>query len=661
MACDGLKVLRDRRRGNGSEDEVHGRRRTRASRKSKPGKGRREERELDGKASSEGTSRQDISFCNLEAQSREITAPRKKVDFDTVKYFFEIGCLLEGSEMDFEQRSVICGNALEETRGKELLLASDKILSRVVERLLENCSLSELCNFLQSCTKHFPDIAVDQAGSHVAETALKSLSNFLHDEDSYSAVEHTLARICQEVAVVSGRIMLNSYGSHVFRRLLCMCKGTKLDDSENFHVLKPACSLAERLSIRSFRLAWICLTQDHQGFPELLKCLVGGVLEYGRHNIADLQVSSHSTLVLQTMLKLLARDDQVLLRAIPILLGCNHSVSAKDGEYLEIAKIHEILVLLKDTAFSHLMEVILEVAPDALYNEIFLRVFRGNLLEISSHNCGNFVSQALLSSIRHKEQVRLVWEELGPHFKDLFKMRKFGVVASLLAASRRLHTHEKQCSQALVGALLPESESPSCIVPRVIFLENYSKEMTICWTWERGMKISVLGCLILQTIFSYPSKYIQPFISSMIALEAGLVLQIAKDAGGGHVLESFLSSNFSVKRKYKLIAKFGGHFGELALLSSGSFTVEKCFTYGSMSLKELIVSELTSVQIELSKTKHGTHLLKKLDVCRFSNHPEQWRSMQASKQSTQKEFSELFASEEVVRPKKRSKERLKTL
>ncbi|KAF3776392.1 Pumilio-like protein 23 [Nymphaea thermarum] len=647
MACHGSKVLQSGlRREAGSDDDVHRRTTTRGGKKGKHGKGERRERDQqDRRASSGGTSRQNLSFRNPEAQSQEITDLRKKVDSDTVKYFSEIGSLLEGSEMDFEQISVICSNALEETRGKELQLASDKILSRVVERLLENSSLGELCGFLRSCAPHFPDIAVDQAGSHVAETALKSLSNFLHDEDCYSAVEHTLAKVCQEVAAVSGHIMLSSYGSHVFRSLLCLCKGTNLNDSEKIHVLKHTSSLAERLSVKSVRLAGNYPTQDRQGFPELFKCLIGGILEYARDNIADLQVSSYSSLVLQTMLKLLAGDDQELFNVIPILLGCNHSSAAKDEEYLETAKVHEILVLLKDTAFSHLMEVILEVAPDTLYNEIFLRVFRGSLFEISSHNCSNFVSQALLSSVGHEDQVSLIWEELGSHFEDLFKMRKSGVVASLLAACRRLHTHEKQCSRALVGAVLSESESPSCIVPRIIFLENYfsSEEMTR-WSWPRGMKIS---------------KYIQPFVSSMLALEADLVLQIAKDASGGHILESFISSNVSMKRKYKLIAKrLEGHFGELALLSSGSYTVEKCFTCGSLSLKELIVSELSSVQIALSRTKHGPHLLKKLDVPRFANRPEQWRSMQASRQSAQKEFSELFASEEVMRPNKKVKRKV---
>lgn len=47
---------------------------------------------------------------------------------------------------------------------------------------------------------------------------------------------------------------------------------------------------------------------------------------------------------------------------------------------------------------------------------------------------------------------------------------------------------------------------------------------------------------------------------------------------------------------------------------SGSFTVEKCFTTSNISLQEVIVTELSAVRSELSKTKQGPHLIRKLDV-----------------------------------------------
>ena len=55
---------------------------------------------------------------------------------------------------------------------------------------------------------------------------------------------------------------------------------------------------------------------------------------------------------------------------------------------------------------------------------------------------------------------------------------------------------------------------------------------------------------------------------------------------------------------------------ELAMHASGSFTVERCFNAGSLSLWEAIASELLAVRTELSKTKQGPHLLRKLDINR---------------------------------------------
>jgi len=47
---------------------------------------------------------------------------------------------------------------------------------------------------------------------------------------------------------------------------------------------------------------------------------------------------------------------------------------------------------------------------------------------------------------------------------------------------------------------------------------------------------------------------------------------------------------------------------------SGSFTVGKCFDASDVPLREAIVSDLLTVQRELSKTKHGPHLLRHIDV-----------------------------------------------
>lgn len=123
---------------------------------------------------------------------------RNLVDPETAKYFAEIANVIEGTEIELEERTVICGNALEETRGKEVELATDYIISHTLQTLLEGCTVDNLCGFLRSCANNFSHIAMDRSGSHVAETALKSLALHLQeDNETHSLIEETLSTLCQ--------------------------------------------------------------------------------------------------------------------------------------------------------------------------------------------------------------------------------------------------------------------------------------------------------------------------------------------------------------------------------------------------------------------------------------------------------------------------------
>ncbi|PIN13745.1 putative RNA-binding protein [Handroanthus impetiginosus] len=571
---------------------------------------------------------------------------RKQVDPETVKYFSEIANVIEGTEVDLEERSVICGNALEEARGKEVELATDYIISHTMQTLLEGCSVDHLCSFLRSCAKKFSHISVDRSGSHVAETALKSLARHLEDDENHSLIEETVSALSEAIMVNPVDIMCNCYGSHVLRRLLCLCKGVPVDSPE-FHSIKPSVVLAERLNLRSSQLDGHD-TQQNEPFPDQLKFLISEMLDPSRADISILQVNQYGSLVLQTALKLLAGQEEELLRFIPVLLGCRMD-NALEENFVEVKMAKKILRLVEENAFSHLMEVILAVAPDTLYNEIFTKIFKGSLFRISSHPSGNFVVQALVSHARTQEHMKLIYEELGFKFKNLLELGRAGVVAALIAASHRLQINEReQCCQALADAVHLTNEPSACIVPRILFLDNYfHTDDKDNWNWPNGAKMHVLGSLMLQAVFKFPSEFIQTYVASIISLEDNHVLEASKDPAGARVIEAFLNSNVSAKQKRKLVIKLRGHFGELSVLPSGSFTVEKCFNVSNMSLRETIVTELLPFQTELSKTKQGPYLLKKLDVEGFERRPDQWRSRQTSKESAYKEFYAAFGPKDT--------------
>lgn len=566
---------------------------------------------------------------------------RKRVDPETAKYFMEISNLFDNKEIDLDERSTICANALEETRGKELELATDAVISHTLQVLVEGCELEQVCTFLRNCIGSFPVIAMDKNGSHVAEAALKSLATHLEDQASRTMIEEILNKICKVIAADAANVMSSCYGSHVLRTLLCLCKGVPLESLQDFHTTKRSAVLAERLSCGTNQSGGHGPNNFENGFSDIFKSFIREMLHNAKADIATLRIDKNSSLVLQTALKLSCGDDNELRHIISILFGYDEDGTVEMRDYSE--KKEEIVTLLEESAYSHLLEVIVEVAPDELRNGMLLGTLKSALFPISSHHCGNYVVQALISSAKTSDQMSQIWEELGSKIKELLELGKTGVVASILAACQRLETYRLESSQALSAALSSDSESPDSIVAHMLFLENYLRERSY-WKWPLGAKMSVLGCLMLQSIFQYPHQYIRPYVASLLAMEDDQILQISKDSGGSRVLEAFLGSSATAKRKFKVFGKLQGHYGEIAMNPSGSFLVEKCFTASNFSHKEAIVAELLAAQSELSKTRHGFHLLKKLDVDRYARRPEQWRASQTSKETTLRQFEVEFGS-----------------
>lgn len=588
---------------------------------------------------------------NSNSNSNTFTSPpqlsriRKQLDPETTQYFSEIANLFETEGVELEERSLICANALQETKGKEFEIASDYIVSHTLETILQGCDVDHLCDFLHSSANDFPYIAMDRSGSHVAETAIKSLAVHLQHDEARPLVEEALTVICKVIAANSVDVMCNCYGSHVLRTLLCLCRGVPLDKSA-YYLSKSTTLLAERLNSKEFSKK-DDETNFEPGFPNLLKVLVSDMLKHAKKRIKTLQVDQFSSLVFQTVLRVLAGDDEELLHVIPFLLGCKDKYNAEES-FINTKVVADLKNLLKESKFSHLMEVILEVSPEALFNELFTKVFRSSLFELSSHQHGNFVVQALISYSSNQDLMELIWEELGPNLEDLFKMGRSGVIASLVAASERLHVNERKCCQVLADAVCPPDDSPKGIVPRLMFLDScFSYEDKSNWSWQSGARMNVMGSLILQTVFRFRSEYIQPYITSITSMEATHVLEAVGDSRGSHVIEAFLCSGASGKQKRRLVIKLKGHFGEVALNSSGAFTIDKCFTASNLSLREAIVSEVLAVRSDLSKTKQGSYLIRKLDIDGFAANPDHWRSKQVSKESTYNDFYTMFGSNDT--------------
>ena len=184
-------------------------------------------------------------------------------------------------------------------------------------------------------------------------------------------------------------------------------------------------------------------------FPELLESHTNDVLANVEEVLWDMTDDPCASAYLQAILLSQEGDDASLKWIIPGLLGCappedaQTASSSRGPLFGRHESAHAIAV------GSHLLEVIVRVAPRTLGAEIWRRFFRDKLMSISKHPVANFVLQSVLGSSKDPAVVASAVSELSALFGTLLYENRAGVIAALLAACLRLKTNEKDCCKAL--------------------------------------------------------------------------------------------------------------------------------------------------------------------------------------------------------------------
>ena len=80
------------------------------------------------------------------------------------------------------------------------------------------------------------------------------------------------------------------------------------------------------------------------------------------------------------------------------------------------------------------------------------------------------------------------------------------------------------------------------------------------------------------------------------------------------------------KLKKELIDALGTDWGRLAVSPAGSHVLEACYDSADQRTRENIVSAMARVEKQVSTTRHGPYLLRRLGVTQFQQEPEQWRN-----------------------------------
>ena len=126
-------------------------------------------------------------------------------------------------------------------------------------------------------------------------------------------------------------------------------------------------------------------------------------------------------------------------------------LSADETDATKYARQNWFQGMIFDKVGSHMVQLIIKVAPTSVYNKMYDALLKGKLLGYSKHHVANYVVQSVLANARTAGQIKEMATELGG-FKSLLENGKYGVVRTVVQASANLKTMESEVMDWLLEA-----------------------------------------------------------------------------------------------------------------------------------------------------------------------------------------------------------------
>lgn len=358
----------------------------------------------------------------------------------------------------------------------------------------------------------------------------------------------------------------------------------------------------------------------------------------------------------------------------PIMRIVKHSQDWEDGKgsvdfqivfTFITANSDRFETFIRHQGASHLIEVLLFMAPRTFFTDIWQKHFRTKLDAKNKHPVANFVVQKLIECARNEGQFRLIYDELKDSIPELLQGRT-GVLVKLFQGALKFADSQKEILKLLISSLSKSTdqddlqETRKNIASILILLKNTPRNVFKKKKERKQSKFSALGCQLLTEIFKFDASLNAFIVTSFIGLEDGILEELCLDRAGSHVVESFFTSPaISAKLKQTAINKLikANAIVKLAQDKSGSYVLEKCFNAAEIKAKEKMIKQLVEIEEQLSLLPQGRFVLKFCKVDMYKQKRDNWVKTEESNTKKADMLNELLDefNKETTKMKKRKR------
>ncbi|XP_013109042.2 nucleolar protein 9 [Stomoxys calcitrans] len=619
------------------------------------------------------------------------------IDDDQYNYFINILDAMKNGFEDIEEKVTMANNVFEQTKDKEVYLASNQIVCKVLETLVGFVDATQLEAYFQAFADSFRPICSDRFASHVLQKMVEiaflrsvqkdqlkkakseeneeeeekddeppsskkpKLNKDVLSEERYNLDTEFLEehkQNCANFVLRVGKFMLNNLEDFVWDHCANHIMRTCILCLSGIHVVKVAFEKGGADMAKNRKVYVVS-----EEFKEIAKEFAQRLEMWPQ--FCDFPYQEHSSALMGVLCIALKVIDKNMLKhfgkkiLMEALLKAEETGDEEKEKKIEISdeeteeepkegikgnkesqESSEVAQTKLPKVFQYqcsviLLETLLTVAGPKLLTQLYAMLFANKMALLAKEPSSNFAVQRLLQNIKEKDDFENVFQELHEHTEELLKIGHTGVIAALSSACLRLQTKQGQFISALQSALhvSGDKEKMKSFLLCLIKLKPFE-----ILQQDKTAFVHLHGSLVIQDILRFNKPIFM--VNCMLETSADYVVSVFNTPNGSHICDAFLESKFiGEKSREKLIKHLEGFYVDLAITKFGSRVIESCFAAASEPQKARIVKELADKSNMLKGTPFGKLIYHKLRVETYRLSADQWK---ASLQQKESKVTQLF-------------------
>ncbi|KAF2400062.1 ARM repeat-containing protein [Trichodelitschia bisporula] len=573
------------------------------------------------------------------------------LDEEEQEYFKQASDMLEADQFsDAEERNLFLENVYREANGKELKLASSQSCSRLLERLIQLSTPTQLRNLFVKFNGEFLHLVQHRFASHCCEALFVQAAPVVSAEllappeavtpadpnEIQETMENLFLHTVNELEDHLGFLMTNVFASHTLRVLLLVLAGLPIEQFKNSHLVQSRKKEHVTHGVAADK-------QDEEkklekrvvpdSFTEALeKVMYKSVAGLDTSYLRALATHQTGNPTLQLLLQLeLGHFGKSRAKDTTSIY---HTLLPDDPPSADTESAAFINSLLYSTIGSRLLETIIDHSPGKTFKVLHREFFSSRLASLARNDVASYIVIRVLTRLG-KDDLAAASELLCPVIPTLVERNRTSVIKALIerAAIRGVDT-------APIAAALKTAYSGAngFDITHILKLNHAASRPADDTAPEAqpsnaGSNPEKLhGSLLTQAMLAVPGPLSELVLDAFSRLGTPLSLTIARDASASWALQAALTSpHASVIHRRKIIAQLYGHYGELALDPSGSRVVDAVWkgTQGLAFIRERVAEELCENEAALRESMVGRKVWRNWRMEAFRRKRGEW--VQASR------------------------------